>query len=60
MVLSFGTSTVAGFLVLVEVVCWLILKCWSFQTNVMSIDRRAVFREHVYVVGTQRTASPHY
>ena len=60
MVLSFGTSTVAGFLVLVEVVCWLSLKCWSFQTNVMSIDRRAVFREHVYVVGTQRTASSHY
>ena len=54
MVLSFGTSTVAGFLVLAEVVFWLILKCWSFQTNVMSIDRRAVFGEHVYVVGTQR------
>ena len=46
MVLSFGTSTVAGFLVLVEVVCWLILKCWSFQTNVMSIDRRAVFEQN--------------
>ncbi len=60
MVLSFGTSTVVGFLVLVEVICCLSLKCWSFQTNVMSIDRRAVFREHVYVVWTQRTASPHY
>ena len=54
MVLSFGTSTVAGFLVLAEVVFWLLLKCWSFRTNVMSIDRRAVFGEHVYVVGTQR------
>ena len=42
MVLSFGTSTVAGILVLAEVVFWSLLKCWSFQTNVMSIDRRAV------------------
>lgn len=60
MVLSFGTSTVAGFLVLLEVVCCLILMCWSFKTNVMSIYRRAVFGEHVYVVWTRRMANPHY
>ena len=51
MVLSCGSSTVAGILVLAEVVLWLYLMCWSFQTKVMSIDWRAVFREHVYVVG---------
>ena len=54
MVLSFGTSTVAGFLVLVEVVCWLIPELLELPTNVMSIDRKSVFGEHVYVVETQR------
>ncbi len=48
------SSTVAGFLVLVEVVCWLIPELLELPTNVMSIDRKSVFGEHVYVVETQR------
>ncbi len=54
MVLSSWPSTVAGFLVLVEVVCRLILELLELPTNGMSIDRKSVFMEHVYVVETQR------
>ena len=60
MVLSSWSFNCSWFLGLAEGHLGMSLKCGSFQTNVMSIDRRAVFKEHVYVVGTQRTASSHY
>ena len=62
MVLSYWSFNCSWFHGLAEGHLGMSLKCGSFQTNVMSIDRRAVFKEHVYdyVAGTQRTASSHF
>ncbi len=53
MVFVLCSSTVAGSLVLVEIDCRNISESLELPTNVMSIDRKSVFGEHVYVVETQ-------
>ena len=41
-----GDSTVAGFLVLLKIIFGMSLTFLSFHSNVMSIDRRAVFEQN--------------
>ena len=50
------SSTVAGFLVLVEVDCQMFSGSLELPTSVMSINRRSVFGKHVYVVKIGITA----
>ena len=60
MVLSYWSFNCSWFPGLAEGHLGMSLKCGSFQTNVMSIDRRAVFKEHVNVAVIQRTSSSHF